>query len=201
MTAAHHRFVNGIIMLPNCRQARAKLKRDRWNVASGPGLSWAPDSSAPQPPGVRDGSGSCSTTAAVGRSKCASSVPVRTVSALKRTVVASRVDRGGRVRDLPPFVVSLACLLALFSLSMIFAENRYPLFGIMLYAMVAAMVRSPPRLWRAFAPGAARSPSSWIAERVTRATELPPSWHRRSPWAFPRCRFAPGLPPRRCLRV
>src|SRR5262245_40610997 len=39
MTGRHHRFVNRIILLPNCRQAHAQLKWDQTTVASGPGLS------------------------------------------------------------------------------------------------------------------------------------------------------------------
>src|SRR6195256_6792021 len=57
VTAAPHEFVNGIIILPNSGQPRAKLECEFSIVASGPGLSLTPDISAPQPPGVRGGSG------------------------------------------------------------------------------------------------------------------------------------------------
>jgi len=57
VTAAPHGFVNGIIILPNSGQPRAKLECEFSIVASGPGLSLTPDISAPQPPGVRGGSG------------------------------------------------------------------------------------------------------------------------------------------------
>src|SRR5215475_13822135 len=39
VTGQHHRFVNRTLLLPNCRQAHAKLKWDQTTVASGPGLS------------------------------------------------------------------------------------------------------------------------------------------------------------------
>src|SRR5262249_17849618 len=53
VTGDHHGFVNGIMMLPNSGQARAKLEcesRDRCLRARS--CLAAPDSSAPQPPGV-----------------------------------------------------------------------------------------------------------------------------------------------------
>ena len=50
VTAAHHGFVNGIIILPNSGQPRAKLECEFSIVASGPGLSLTPDISAPSPP-------------------------------------------------------------------------------------------------------------------------------------------------------
>jgi hypothetical protein len=49
----NHGFVRPIIKRPHFGQAHAKLNRDTKSVASGPGLDRIPDSSAPQPPGVR----------------------------------------------------------------------------------------------------------------------------------------------------
>src|SRR5262245_15055721 len=69
VTGDHHGFVNGIIMLPNSGQARAKLECE-WEDCCLRARSClaAPDSSAPQPPGVRGGSGplSGSTSSAYG---------------------------------------------------------------------------------------------------------------------------------------
>src|SRR5262249_23026255 len=69
VTGDHHGFVNGIIMLPNSGQARAKLECE-WEDCCLRARSClaAPDSSAPQPPGVRGGSGplSASTSSAYG---------------------------------------------------------------------------------------------------------------------------------------
>ena len=54
-TACHrlHGFVNGIILLPKFGPARAALACDIRIVTSATGPVRAPDSSAPQPPGVR----------------------------------------------------------------------------------------------------------------------------------------------------
>jgi hypothetical protein len=49
----NHSFVNRIIMRPQFGQAHAKLACEGSTVASGPGSDRIPDSSAPQPPGVR----------------------------------------------------------------------------------------------------------------------------------------------------
>ena len=58
VTGDHHGFVNGIIILPNSGQARAKLECD-WGDCCLRARSrlGVPDSSAPQPPGVQGGSG------------------------------------------------------------------------------------------------------------------------------------------------
>src|SRR5215471_19855996 len=58
VTDDHHGFVNGIIILPNSGQARAKLECD-WGDSCLRARSClgVPDSSAPQPPGVQGGSG------------------------------------------------------------------------------------------------------------------------------------------------
>ncbi len=53
LTGRNHGFVNRIIMQPHFGQARAKLPCDTATVASRPGPARIPDSSAPQPPGVR----------------------------------------------------------------------------------------------------------------------------------------------------
>ena len=49
----NHGFVRRIIMQPHFRQSGAKLDCEVCRVASRPGLDCIPDSSAPQPPGVR----------------------------------------------------------------------------------------------------------------------------------------------------
>jgi hypothetical protein len=49
----NHGFVNRIIMRPHFGPAHAKLACETNTVASGPGPDRIPDSSAPQPPGVR----------------------------------------------------------------------------------------------------------------------------------------------------
>jgi len=49
VTAAPHGFVNGIIILPNSGQPRAKLECEFSIVASGPGLSLTPDICPPAP--------------------------------------------------------------------------------------------------------------------------------------------------------
>jgi hypothetical protein len=49
----HHRFVRRIIIRPHFGQSRAKLDCETPRVASRPGLDCVPDSSAPQPPGMR----------------------------------------------------------------------------------------------------------------------------------------------------
>ena len=51
----NHGFVRRIIMQPHFRQSGAKLDCEVCRVASRPGLDCIPDSSAPQPPGVRTG--------------------------------------------------------------------------------------------------------------------------------------------------
>src|SRR5262249_3514463 len=58
VTGDHHGFVNGIIILPNSGQARAKLECD-WGDCCLRARSClgVPDSLAPQPPGVQGGSG------------------------------------------------------------------------------------------------------------------------------------------------
>ena len=49
----NHGFVRWIIMQPYFCQSGAKLACEVCSVASRPGLDCIPDSSAPQPPGVR----------------------------------------------------------------------------------------------------------------------------------------------------
>ena len=49
----NHGFVRRIIIRPHFGQSRAKLDCETTDVASRPGLDCIPDSSAPQPPGMR----------------------------------------------------------------------------------------------------------------------------------------------------